>query len=1050
MKYSIVNVESVDKIMPAVVQEICLHDYNSEKITIIVPDKFSFACERQIMSMLGLECSFNINVVTMNRFCQSLIDDCLKTKILGMDGSCLLTYQAFKDSEDGLEFFKSGARDIQFASHIYNTIGQFKSSRIDCQELLDFKSNNVFLQQKINELGKIYSAYVDRSSGYVDSSDILTLGAIKVIDSKTCQDNHFIFAGFDDMTAQGYFFVESVVRVAKSVSVICYGSKNKNAYIYNHEMQDRLKKISHTLEINLEEKYYTDNDADLSKMITNQLFVLGAKKVALPQGINVSTYVARSVSEELDYVFRMVKHLILNGVKYNQIGVAIYDLEGLSGMVGSYIDKFELNAYIDCPTALIKTEVYKLVESALGFCVRKDSRALINVVANKYLNIEENEKEIIINYLKINDIYFEKTFEKYIKNENIKLILIKIIEKLNILTKNNNIYENILDFLINCDIENINNNLINYFENIGDFYSVKILSQAKDKLLKSLDTINTLSQPTTIEEWVEIMQVVCASIKIMPLPISLDTILVTEAKDMYESKDYLFVVNCDSNTAPHYSADAGVITDDEIMSLKMSHNLAPSISHINSLARFQLFNLAHLFNRSLFVSLHDINDSALSVLTKEFNAKFQLSINNESQNIKILKRSSFDNAYKNGDYRFILPTGKNDSAFFLTNNDYKNKYNPIYWVLRDKMSVNDAKDFTLGDTSHVFKNNSVSASQLETYFRCPFQHYMRYVLRAKEEQSASLQSFDVGNILHLVAENFYKYRDKTKAQIIDMSVNEYFGEDRHSQLLTDKNFALIEKVKKEALRFLEKCENIDALSDYENKYVEFSRFGDNGVKFDANGREIKLYGLVDRVDLSKDRFRIIDYKTGKRQTTHFKDLYYGEKVQLFLYGRAMQTALTKLMGKDYRCGGVFYMPVRSEFNKGKAKPHFEGVYTDQSDNILALDKSIVDDNDFKSDIIPISVAKSASRKSGEIVLENRQGKRGVSESKMNELLDYAVKVSQGAVSEIASGNIEPKPLVKVCESCPYCAVCRVHSRGILSRQANAKLDHNTSLGVDNE
>ena len=49
MKYKIVNIKSIDRVIPALVQEIRLHDFSSEKITIVWQDKFSFSREMQIM-----------------------------------------------------------------------------------------------------------------------------------------------------------------------------------------------------------------------------------------------------------------------------------------------------------------------------------------------------------------------------------------------------------------------------------------------------------------------------------------------------------------------------------------------------------------------------------------------------------------------------------------------------------------------------------------------------------------------------------------------------------------------------------------------------------------------------------------------------------------------------------------------------------------------------------------------------------------------------------------------------------------------------------------
>ena len=217
------------------------------------------------------------------------------------------------------------------------------------------------------------------------------------------------------------------------------------------------------------------------------------------------------------------------------------------------------------------------------------------------------------------------------------------------------------------------------------------------------------------------------------------------------------------------------------------------------------------------------------------------------------------------------------------------------------------------------------------------------------------------------------------------------------------------------------------------------------INFTANGKSIDLFGKIDRIDTYGDTFRIIDYKTGKRILSHYKDLYYGQKVQLFLYAKLAGIYLCEKMKRNYECAGLFYMPVRSEFS-GDKNALLEGLYDMRSSNILAMDTRIVD-NEYKSKIIPISIASAKSRDTGEIVV-NGNDSHALTTTKLNRLIDYSVKVSQKAVEQIADGYITPSPMEKACESCPYIAICRVNGRGILPRQMTQGVNSKTNLEVD--
>ena len=123
------------------------------------------------------------------------------------------------------------------------------------------------------------------------------------------------------------------------------------------------------------------------------------------------------------------------------------------------------------------------------------------------------------------------------------------------------------------------------------------------------------------------------------------------------------------------------------------------------------------------------------------------------------------------------------------------------------------------------------------------------------------------------------------------------------------NKVLIKNLLQETIRF---CRVLN----YQSKYSKFKtmateiRFDDKNIiksfKIKVNNHILKLVGQVDRIDKFEDYFRIIDYKTGKCDTS-LKELFFGKKVQLEAYVKVVEYSL------KLKPAGVYYLPVKSSF-----------------------------------------------------------------------------------------------------------------------------------------
>ena len=187
-------------------------------------------------------------------------------------------------------------------------------------------------------------------------------------------------------------------------------------------------------------------------------------------------------------------------------------------------------------------------------------------------------------------------------------------------------------------------------------------------------------------------------------------------------------------------------------------------------------------------------------------------------------------------------------------------------------------------------------------------------------------------------------------------------------------------------------------------------FGDNQYypAIDLLGGQVKIKGKIDRVDENQKYFRVIDYKTGSTDSTD-KSLFVGTKLQLYLYGSAVKG---KYKNGEKTPAGLYYLPIADKYEKleDKIGPMADGRTLSDEEAILSQDKNFFDSGN--SEFMPIKIDKQGKVKN---VLDSEQ---------LSSYLDYAVKLSELAVSQLKDGVIVPSPYGKTCDYCDYKGICK--------------------------
>lgn len=332
---------------------------------------------------------------------------------------------------------------------------------------------------------------------------------------------------------------------------------------------------------------------------------------------------------------------------------------------------------------------------------------------------------------------------------------------------------------------------------------------------------------------------------------------------------------------------------------------------------------------------------------------------------------------------------------------------------------------------------SISASSLENYQRCPYQYFGSHLLHLRERPIWDIDQRDRGTFIHAMMEtalrefsqkllyavsvaeqdqvfaNWFEqiqgldfYRDLYQKSIELSGVNSY------GDLITYAQYGKrIKRHVRAALLF-----NAKLLADQQfiPTYFEWKfPFSDENQASSDSYQDIwlssdeikwKLRGLIDRIDIKDNEYRIYDYKTGEKYVD-FNKIYYGLDLQLGLYQKVWQ-----INHPEQQIDAMGYLT----FNN-KLEPNKNSLFPPESTLLNRLQRQKL----FK---------------------QIKADKNELNANELNAIGDHAFKKSKEVVAKIKSGDISPRPQTMdlkdvACTYCPYAEMCRMDKR-LLARRAD--------------
>ncbi len=376
-------------------------------------------------------------------------------------------------------------------------------------------------------------------------------------------------------------------------------------------------------------------------------------------------------------------------------------------------------------------------------------------------------------------------------------------------------------------------------------------------------------------------------------------------------------------------------------------------------------------------------------------------------------------------------------------------------ITRTRQPISNATARISASTLSLLYKDALAMTQtrLDSYSACPMRYFLSTNMHLDDGERARFGANNIGTFIHAVLEYFFKELktrgmdiaslDKDERRALTLSAARSYA----SQCLTDaaagkeRINTLINRLSRHALPIVDSlCDEFSSCK-YEPTFFELkiNKLGGRGdgaepiVFKSTDGREIYVYGTIDRVDTYKsgDRVyvRVIDYKTGRKSFSP-SDLEKGENLQMFLYlksvveskNESFRQSLGASEGDELIPAGVLYVKTdlskvsvaagESPEDKIKEKQARLGMLLNEQESIDAMNRDFIPIK-YKKDGLPDAASQSRLYS-----IDGWGELSGTVEDSVRKICD-----------SILSGEISALPLKRggksvTCDYCRFKAVCR--------------------------
>ncbi len=316
-----------------------------------------------------------------------------------------------------------------------------------------------------------------------------------------------------------------------------------------------------------------------------------------------------------------------------------------------------------------------------------------------------------------------------------------------------------------------------------------------------------------------------------------------------------------------------------------------------------------------------------------------------------------------------------------------------------------------------------SISSFERWFNCPASYFLTYGLKLRKQQLPEFNVAMMGTVQHAILEeairryqkNIHLLSHNELHQLVDSMFLPFVALYRKkasylisTKIRCEKNMTLI-------FDFLAEMEkNTDFTPSEQEKHF-------NMTLLENEDYPIDLHGIIDRIDMTHDMLRILDYKSSHKSLSATK-IKSGLQLQLLTYLYAASLLYQKT------AAGSYYVSMKNDDIKAVASKvdgrKFEIIDPEESqDRLLWMQSHRLDGMTFvDTNMLDFDGTHIKNFKNGHPA-------KIISFDDVTELIHVIYSYLS---SQLASGNVSLTPTENACMFCDHFSICRFHSLKIKS------------------
>ncbi len=1045
-----------------------------DDVLLFVPSQKRVVEENEYMETLGIDGIINLKITTISEYVKKiikLINLHSDEKYLSSIDKSIMMCKILSDNKEMIRKYERVRDKEGFVREIINYIDIFRGFNLknieDIDKIASLAIQDKNIKQKLKEIMSIYSLYLEsiEKNNFLDDTSYINM---YLNSNNNCSKVYF--DGYNNFKKIELEVIEKYLKNGSDVVISITTDACNISDIENYNTADIFEIPNETYKMlvnmcakngfDIEEEFINyDEQKPLDlKELSYGVFLDDKKEVIESKNINLS--LVSNEKKEVEEVANKILDSIKIGEKFSDNAIYITDVESYSNIIKQVFYEYKIPFHIDENYNVSNNILFKYVSNILNLAVKKDdAKQMIKTLKLGLANIDQNELRKLENYIIEFNVYSLYKALNYTSSygydiSDLNNLRIKILESFDLDIDVNQ--KETVKYFVEKLYKNLEKNEIleNFLCKLREEKNIKkqeVMAQIIPKLNEIFDSIYKIYGDEKIEfkKFLNIFEISVGQQCIKTIPEEQNQVMVLDInKSKTGKKRNIYILGANEGELPKNPSEDIIFSDIELEELEdVGLKLKEKSDTKYNMGMFNVYEAFNTASNHMYIYIKSSNMSGKSLIKSRIIDKIQESINVKIDEKVIQETKKKENLTKANMLENLSLDSKDISKEEILGIWEYLKNDPFFLnVIEWKKVADKLSSYTTDLIYSTSGKVRFSITRLETFKKCPFSYYLKYILNIKKREEFEVTSLDLGSFMHGVIEEFSKYlfenniswrnlNDASEFEKIEFKIDDIINK-KLGQILSKQKESIRYKVLKEKLIItLKQVIKIISKSFSQSEFLPLGyemEFSDSGVFAPivlrlSDGRKIELIGKIDRVDTMKldDRLyvRVIDYKSSNRDIT-LEDIKDGISLQLLTY-------LSAIIQNMKEKGEKYVIPAAMN-------------YFTLSEKMLHLDKSFGED-EIKNKIIEKYRLKGIFLKDIEVLnkMDNRfdTNERLIDVSKMSysrnskklleekEYEEMCIKIRdilKSISEEIINGVVSISPNKK-CDSCKYCdfsTICR--------------------------